>query len=45
MHGSAIAASMTPVVRDALVAPIVPEADVRALAVYFADIDYSGGPF
>ena len=41
LHGSAIAATMTPVVRDALGAPIVPEADVRALAVYFADIDHS----
>jgi mono/diheme cytochrome c family protein len=41
LHGSAIAATMTPVVRDGLGAPIVPEADVRALAVYFADIDHA----
>lgn len=41
LHGSAIAATMTPVVRDGLGAPIVPEADVRALAVYFADVDHA----
>jgi len=41
LQGTAIAATMTPVVRDGLGAPIVPEADVRALAVYFADIDHA----
>ena len=39
LHGAAIAATMTPVVRDALAAPVVPDADVRALATYFSDIN------
>jgi mono/diheme cytochrome c family protein len=41
LHGSAIAATMTPVVREGLGAPMVPEADVRALAIYFADINHA----
>lgn len=41
MHGAATAATMTPVVREGLGASVVPEADVRALAVYFADIDHA----
>ena len=39
MHGAAIAATMTPVVREGLGDSKVPEADVHALAIYFADID------
>ncbi len=39
LHGAAIAATMTPVVREGLGDSKVPEADVRALAVYFSDID------
>lgn len=35
-HG-AIAATMTPVVRGGLAAPIVPDSDVRAIAKYFSD--------
>jgi mono/diheme cytochrome c family protein len=41
MHGAATAATMTPVIREGLGASIVPEADVRALAIYFADIDHA----
>ncbi len=41
LHG-ATAATMTPVVREGLGVSIVPEADVRALAIYFADIDHAG---
>jgi mono/diheme cytochrome c family protein len=39
LHG-AIAATMTPVVRDALALPVVPDSDLRAIAVYFSDIDH-----
>ena len=42
MHGAAIAATMTPVVREGLGASAVPDDDVRALAIYFADIDHAG---
>ena len=42
LHGAAIAATMTPIVRDALDAPVVPDADVRALATYFSDINGAG---
>lgn len=38
LHG-AIAATMTPVVRDALALSVVPESDVRAIAIYFSDIN------
>jgi mono/diheme cytochrome c family protein len=38
LHG-AVAATMTPVVRDALDLPIVPDSDVRAIARYFSDIN------
>ena len=41
MHGAAIAATMTPVVREGLGASVVPEADVRALAIYFADLNHA----
>jgi mono/diheme cytochrome c family protein len=30
---------MTPVIRDALALPVVPDSDVRAIAVYFSDMD------
>lgn len=39
LHG-AIAATMTPVVRDALALSVVPESDVRAIAIYFSDINH-----
>ena len=41
LHG-ATAATMTPVVREGLGLSVVPDADVRALAVYLADIDRAG---
>ena len=41
LHGAATAATMTPVVREGLGVLIVPEADVRSLAIYFADIDHA----
>lgn len=42
LHGAATAATMTPVIRDGLALPVVPDADVRALAMYFSDIDHAG---
>jgi mono/diheme cytochrome c family protein len=41
LHG-AVGATMTPVVRDALALPVVPDSDVRAIAVYFSDMDHAG---
>src|SRR5260370_25944042 len=41
LHGAVTAATMTPVVRDGLGSSVVPEADVRALAIYFEDIDHA----
>jgi mono/diheme cytochrome c family protein len=41
LHG-AVAATMTPTVRDSLDLPIVPDSDVRAIAVYVGDIDHAG---
>jgi mono/diheme cytochrome c family protein len=41
LHGAATAATMTPVIRGGLGDSIVPEADVRSLAIYFADIDHA----
>jgi mono/diheme cytochrome c family protein len=41
LHGAAIAATMTPVIRDALALPIVPDSDVRAIALYFSDVDHA----
>jgi mono/diheme cytochrome c family protein len=41
LHG-AIAATMTPSVRDALALPVVPDSDVRAVAIYFSDINQWG---
>ena len=38
LHGAA-AATMTPVIREALALPVVPDSDVRAIAVYFSDMD------
>jgi mono/diheme cytochrome c family protein len=40
LHG-ATAATMTEVIRDSLTLPIVPDSDVRAIAVYFADMDHA----
>lgn len=42
LHGAAVAATMTPVVRHGLDVQVVPDADVRALAAYFSDVDHSG---
>jgi mono/diheme cytochrome c family protein len=39
LHG-AIAATMTPNVRDALALPVVPDSDLRAIAAYFSDINH-----
>jgi mono/diheme cytochrome c family protein len=41
LHGAA-AATMTPVIRDGLALPVVPDSDVRAIALYFSDIDHAG---
>jgi mono/diheme cytochrome c family protein len=41
LHG-AVAATMTPVVRDSLDLPVVPDSDIRAIAVYMSDIDDAG---
>jgi mono/diheme cytochrome c family protein len=40
LHGAA-AATMTPVIRDALALAVVPDSDVRAIAVYFSDMDHA----
>jgi len=41
LHG-AVAATMTPTIRDALDLPVVPDSDVRAIALYVSDIDRAG---
>lgn len=41
LHGG-VAATMTPTVRDALALPVVPDSDVRAIAMYFSDINHWG---
>lgn len=41
LHG-AVAATMTPVIRDALALSVVPDSDVRAIAIYFSDINHWG---
>jgi mono/diheme cytochrome c family protein len=41
LHGAA-AATMTPVIRDGLALAVVPDSDVRAIALYFSDIDHAG---
>jgi mono/diheme cytochrome c family protein len=38
LHG-ATGATMTPVIREGLALPVVPDSDVRAIAVYFSDMD------
>lgn len=40
LHG-ATAGTMTDVIRESLALPIVPDSDVRAIAVYFADMDHA----
>jgi mono/diheme cytochrome c family protein len=42
LHGAATAATMTPVIRDGLTLSVVPDTDVRAIAIYFSDIDHAG---
>ena len=39
LHGTT-AATMTPVIRDALGLPVVPDSDVRAIAIYFSDLSH-----
>jgi mono/diheme cytochrome c family protein len=39
LHGAATAATMTPVIRDGLALPVVSDSDVRAIALYFSDVD------
>jgi len=41
LHGAA-AATMTPIIRDSLDLPVVPDSDVRAIALYMSDIDQAG---
>jgi mono/diheme cytochrome c family protein len=41
LHGAATAATMTPVIREGLALSVVPDSDVRAIAVYFSDIDHA----
>jgi mono/diheme cytochrome c family protein len=41
LHGAA-GATMTPIIRDALALPVVPDSDVRAIAVYFSDMEHAG---
>ena len=41
LHGAA-AATMTPIIRDGLALPVVPDSDVRAIALYISDIDHAG---
>jgi mono/diheme cytochrome c family protein len=40
LHGTT-GATMTPVIREGLALPAVPDSDVRAIAVYFSDIDHA----
>ena len=40
LHG-ATAATMTAVIRDSLALAIVPDSDIRAIAVYIADVDHA----
>jgi mono/diheme cytochrome c family protein len=42
LHGAAVAATMTPVIRDAMDLPVVPDSDVRAIALYISDINHAG---
>ena len=40
LHGAA-GGTMTPVIREALALPVVPDSDVRAIALYFSDMDHA----
>jgi len=40
LHGAA-AATMTPIIRDSLDLPVVPDSDVQAIAFYINDIDHA----
>jgi mono/diheme cytochrome c family protein len=40
LHGAA-GATMTPVIRDALALAVVPDSDIRAIAVYFSDMNHA----
>jgi mono/diheme cytochrome c family protein len=40
LHGAA-AATMTPVIREGLALSVVPDSDVRAIAIYVSDIDHA----
>src|ERR1700678_4530064 len=42
LHGAAVAATMTPTIRNALDLSVVPDSDVRAIALYMSDIDREG---
>ena len=41
VHGTT-GATMTPVIREGLALPVVPDSDVRAIALYFSDMDRAG---
>jgi mono/diheme cytochrome c family protein len=41
LHG-ATSATMTPVINEGLALPVVADSDVRAIAVYFSDLDHAG---
>jgi mono/diheme cytochrome c family protein len=41
LHGTT-GATMTPVIREGLALPAVPDSDVHAIAVYFSDMDHAG---
>lgn len=40
LHGTT-AATMTPVIREGLALPVVSDSDIRAIAVYFSDLNHS----
>jgi mono/diheme cytochrome c family protein len=40
LHGTT-GATMTPVIREGLALPVVPDSDVRAIAVYFSDMNHA----
>jgi mono/diheme cytochrome c family protein len=41
LHGAAAVATMTPVIRESLELPIVPDSDIRAIARYMSDINHA----
>ena len=43
LHG-ATGSTMTLVIRDALALPVVPDSDIRAIALYFSDINHARAP-